>query len=98
MLKSNFLDPPAHTFMEDDLREVSYMIPGQHSWILLYSPDVIEKLLSLESFGIVVESAGSDHGAVNYGRYSAFKLGGQSMSGVEFSHLSEKVSFLTLTN
>ncbi|KDR81946.1 hypothetical protein GALMADRAFT_135331 [Galerina marginata CBS 339.88] len=78
---------PIVKLKEENLKELSYLIPGEDGWILAYSSEQIQFFLSTEQFGIVLEVPGADD--VNYGIYKACRLQGQSMSGLEFSQLSE---------
>lgn len=76
----------------DNIGELSYILPEKHGWLLVFSKELCERLLSMPRFRFILEVSGNQ--IVDYGIYKASELRGQAMSGLEFSHLTDKVCFI----
>ncbi|KIM49639.1 hypothetical protein M413DRAFT_113232 [Hebeloma cylindrosporum] len=79
---------PVEKFNIDNIGELSYILPEKHGWLLVFSKELCERLLSTPRFRFVLEISGDE--IVDYGIYKASKLRGQALSGLEFSHLTDK--------
>lgn len=78
----------------DSIWELFYTLPEKRGWLLVFSKEPYQRFLSKPRFRFVLKVSGNQIDSEDYGIYKASELRGQAMSGLKFSHLTEKVRSL----